>query len=105
VTAEKVKTANKSKELIIATTSHELRTPLNSMMGMLKLLEDHLDGSEEGKEFHDIAFTSTKLMLSLVNDILDYSRLIAGKLTLNIELFDLEKIVDQTIKLISFQAK
>jgi signal transduction histidine kinase len=70
--AEHIRASNKTQEMMTATTSHELKTPLNSINGMLTLLEDHVS-SRDGMDYLHIASVSTKLMMSLVNDILDFS--------------------------------
>jgi signal transduction histidine kinase len=59
---------------------------------MHSLLEDHVD--EGGREFLKVAESSTKLMLSLVNDLLDFSQIIAGKFRLNLDPFDFSKTLE-----------
>jgi signal transduction histidine kinase len=103
IQAEQLKAQNKSKDLLLATTSHELRTPLNSINGMHNLLEDHVD--EEGKEFLKVAESSTKLMLSLVNDLLDFSQIIAGKFRLNLDEFDFRSTLENIESIIGCLAE
>jgi two-component system sensor histidine kinase/response regulator len=69
-----------------------MRTPLNSINGMHILMEDHVD--DEGKEFLHVAKASTKLMLSLVNDLLDFSQIVAGKFRLNLDTFKIRNLMD-----------
>ena len=75
---------------------HELRTPMNSMLGMLSLLDDtRLD--EEQREYHAVANQSGKLLLSLIDDVLDYSRVLTGRVTLNPEYFDIRAALEQCL--------
>jgi signal transduction histidine kinase/CheY-like chemotaxis protein len=77
--------------------AHELRTPMNSMMGMLSLMED-TELSSEQKEYHQVASQSGKLLLSLIDDVLDYSRILTGRITLNPDFFDLRAAIEQTLE-------
>ncbi len=86
--------ANKSKDEFLATLSHELRTPLNSMLGWTSLLlSGKLDAkaSEQGLETIE---RSTRLQAQLVEDILDVSRIMAGKLDLQMHPADLASIIE-----------
>lgn len=77
--------------------AHELRTPMNSMLGMLSLLEDtRLD--EEQREYHTVAAQSGKLLLALINDVLDYSRILTGRIALNPDFFDLRQVIEQCLE-------
>lgn len=77
--------------------AHELRTPMNSMLGMLSLLEDtRLD--QEQREYHTLAAQSGKLLLALINDVLDYSRILTGRIALNPDFFDLRQAVEQCLE-------
>jgi two-component system sensor histidine kinase/response regulator len=66
----------------MATTSHELRNPLNGIISMLRLIKSEVKFTQEGRKHWKVAFNSAHLMNFLVNDILDYSKIEAGKLTL-----------------------
>lgn len=103
VKTEYMAALNKSKDQWIATTSHELKTPLNSIIGMHALLED-LVVDKQGKEFLKVANSSTKLMLSLVHDILDYSQIIAGKFKLNLSYINIESLTMEAISLLRYKA-
>ncbi|MBU2881018.1 response regulator [Psychrosphaera sp. B3R10] len=72
--------ANKAKSKFLANMSHEIRTPMNGVLGMLELLT-FTDLDEGQKHKVDIAQTSAKALLSLINDILDLSKLDAGKVS------------------------
>ncbi len=73
------KKMEQAKVTFLASFSHELRTPLNGLLGMLELLKD-LTLQKEATRYIEFAFTSATLLLNLINDILDLSKIEAGKL-------------------------
>ncbi|MDT0602031.1 ATP-binding protein [Thalassotalea castellviae] len=85
---DEAKKANRTKSEFLANMSHEIRTPINGVMGMLELLQD-AEMKTEYKEKINIAFTSSKILLDVVNEVLDYSKIEAGKLSLEYIEFDL----------------
>ena len=102
----KLEEANKLKSEFLANASHELRTPLNSIIGFLRLIVDGLCQSEdEEKEFINNALESSKHLLRLINDILDISKIEAGKMTLDLEEIDPEKILNDLYILTYVQAQ
>ncbi|GAB4511648.1 MAG: hypothetical protein Tsb0020_29510 [Haliangiales bacterium] len=79
---EAAEAANQAKGIFLANMSHELRTPLNGIMGMTALaLESHI--TDEQREYLSVAQTSAQWLLTLVSDLLDVSRIDAGKLELD----------------------
>lgn len=86
----------KFKSDFIAQMSHEIRTPLNGLMGMLDVLELTTNLSEKQKELLGVMNSSSKDLLKIVNDILDLSKLEAGKLSLVNSINALEPVISQT---------
>lgn len=82
-------TANQYKTSFLSKMSHEIRTPMNGIVGMLALAQANLKGEEQIKQYLDKAEALSKYLLSLINDILDMSRIEAGKIELENKAFDL----------------
>lgn len=98
---EEAEKANKTKTQFLANMSHEIRTPLNGVMGMLQLLEA-TEQSAEQQEYSVIAIESCKRLTQLLSDILDVSRIEAGKLVVQKAPVNLEGVVKRVATL--FQA-
>ena len=91
--------ADRAKGDFLANISHELRTPLNGVIGALGVLADTpLEG--EQKQFVGIAQRSAELLLAVINDVLDLSRIEAGQVELQIREFDPRRMVEQAIELL-----
>jgi signal transduction histidine kinase len=95
--------ANRAKTEFLANISHELRTPMNGVIGLTDLLLDtKLD--EEQRDYAGTVQYSAQSLLVIINDILDFARLDAGKMALSPEPFDLRKSLQEVIALLSAQA-
>jgi len=92
---EKLKEADRLRNEFVATISHELRTPLNSIIGFTKLMLNEIDGPLNEWQRTDLTaiYTSSQHLLSLVNDVLDFSKIAAGKMELHKEMLDFSEIV------------
>jgi len=97
-------TANQAKTSFLATMSHEIRTPMNAIMGMISLTQD-TDLDEEQAEFLGIAYSSSEILLNLINDVLDFAKIEAGKLSLHIESFDFRAELSTLIDLMESRFK
>jgi signal transduction histidine kinase len=93
--------ASRLKSQFLANMSHELRTPLNSIIGFSKVLLNRLDGdlTERQEAYIRSVHNSSRHLLELINGILDFSRIEAGKLEMRPEAVDLHDLVDECIQL------
>src|SRR5438046_3870631 len=91
--------ANQLKSQFLASMSHELRTPLNSIIGFSKVLLNRLDGdlTERQETYIRSVHNSGTHLLQLINGILDFSRIEAGKLEMMSEEVDLHELIDECI--------
>lgn len=101
---EKAEAANKTKSEFLAAINHELRTPLTGMLGTARLLSTESLEPEHHKQVDDI-ITAGQHLLALVNDLLDLSKLEAGKFELNNSPLDLRKLIEEVATMLSAQAK
>jgi PAS domain S-box-containing protein len=90
-------TANRMKDEFLATLSHELRTPLNAILGWATLLKSEQLDQEEQKEGLDIIERNSKIQAQLIEDLLDVSRIISGKLRLDIQQVALPEVIDAAL--------
>ncbi len=98
--------ANRSKSEFLANMSHELRTPLNAIIGFSQVIRDQLFGPDQGRyvDYARDIHESGRLLLDLINDILDMSKLEAGKQVLYEENLSLAQVVEDCLKIIAARA-
>jgi signal transduction histidine kinase/CheY-like chemotaxis protein len=96
---------NKYKSLLLRTVSHELRTPTNSMLLVTEQLREDSQISQENQEKIDVLYCSCSYLLCLINDLLDYSQIVAGSLKISSISFDLRKLINDCFTLIKIQTK
>lgn len=96
--ASRAEEASRSKAEFLATMGHELRTPLNAVIGFTEMLQSNPDcPAEKYEEYLDIVANSGRHLLSIINDILDMSRLEAGKMIAEPSFFDLDEVVEECV--------
>lgn len=93
-----LKQAMEARSQFLAVMSHEIRTPLNGILGTLDLLRQSPLNTGQKQQIHIIE-NSGNVLLHLIDDILDYSRIGAGKLTINKETFEIESLVNECLQL------
>jgi signal transduction histidine kinase/DNA-binding response OmpR family regulator len=96
--------ANRAKSAFLANMSHEIRTPMNGVVGMAELLCDTAL-SEDQRLFAETIRSSGEALLVIINDILDYSKIEAERLTLHPEPFDLERTIHEIAMLLQPRAR
>ncbi len=102
VLQKKTDEISQAKSKFLAIMSHELRTPLNAIIGFSDFIASQLPGMkpEKIKEYVDDIQSSGKHLLAIVGDILDLTKLEAGKVELNVQEFDIAEVIKQSLKLV-----
>jgi light-regulated signal transduction histidine kinase (bacteriophytochrome)/DNA-binding NarL/FixJ family response regulator len=103
--AERAQVANHAKTQFLAKMSHELRTPLNAILGFTQVMSRDRALSPEHLENLEIINRSGEHLLSLINDVLEMSKIEAGRLTLNESSFDLYRVLDLIEELLQLKAQ
>ncbi len=89
------KSANEAKSNFLSNMSHDIRTPMNAVVGFSVLLEKEADNPEKVREYTRKITTSSHHLLSLINDVLDMSKIESGKTSLNLDCFSLPELFEE----------
>lgn len=103
----KANAANQSKSEFLANMSHELRTPLNHVIGFTELVNEGGAGTvtDRQREYLGDAIGSGRHLLALINDVLDFAKIDAGKLTADTDTIDIEAFLDNSMSVVGEQAE
>ncbi len=104
-TARKAEAANRAKSIFLANMSHELRTPLNAVLGFSQLMQTNSDIPQTEQEHLQIINRSGHHLLSLINAVLDMSKIESGQVELEPVSFDLRELVDDLINMMQRRAE
>ena len=102
--AKKAEVANVAKSAFLANMSHEIRTPMNGVIGMVELLL-HGELPPKQRRFAEVARSSSMALLKVLNDVLDYSKLEAGKVEIDLHDFDLRPMLEDVAEAFAGQAR
>ena len=100
--------ANQTKSKFLANMSHELRTPLNAIIGFSEIMESGMFGALGADKYHEYCRDireSGKYLLDVINDILDMSKIEAGRIKLDLETVELDKILADALRVVSGRAQ
>lgn len=92
--------ANRAKDEFLSVLSHELRTPLNAMLGWIRMLRIGMLDEERSEQAIEVIERNTRLQNSLIEDLLDVSRIISGKMRIETESVDLASIVKDSVEVL-----
>ena len=96
--------ANRAKSEFLARMSHEIRTPMNAILGFTELMQVSEIDKSKNREYVEMIRESGQLLLTLINDVLDFSKIESGKMVLDKTSFDLASLIDLTVKMLINQA-
>jgi two-component system cell cycle sensor histidine kinase PleC len=105
---DRAEEANKAKSAFLANISHELRTPLNAIIGFSEIMQSGMFGELGSPKYNEYCrdiYESGTYLLGVINDVLDMSRIEAGRLSLSVEELDLNELVDESIRVVTAQSR
>lgn len=105
IAKESAEAANRAKSAFLANMSHELRTPLNAIIGFSELMSRDTKATAEQRENLAIINRSGAHLLALINDVLDISKIESGRMMLQEQAFDLNRLLDGLVDMFSLRAK
>ncbi len=100
VALETAEVANKAKTTFLSSMSHDIRTPMNAIVGMTTIAAHHLDDRERVQDCLEKINLSSHHLLTLINDVLDISKIESGKLTLNPVVFSIRETITSLINIV-----
>jgi signal transduction histidine kinase/CheY-like chemotaxis protein len=102
---EEAKSANKAKSIFLARMSHELRTPLNAILGFSNILKKSMNATIEEKNNLNIIKRSGEHLLNIINEILELSKIEAGKIEIIPKVFNLKELIEDINSIFAFRCK
>lgn len=100
---QQAEAGNRAKSDFLATVSHEIRTPLNGVLGMAELM-NHTTLSQDQARYLNSIRNSSRSLLAVLNDVLDYSKIEAGKMQIEFLSFNLEQLICETVSLFALRS-
>ncbi|WP_428025915.1 response regulator [Arcobacter sp.] len=105
IAMEDAKSANRAKSIFLARMSHELRTPLNAILGFSNILKKSMNATQEEKNNLNIIKRSGEHLLNIINEILELSKIEAGKIEIMPKVFNLKELIEDINSIFAFRCK